>query len=198
MQQNPNELLTPLQLLGDYMRAMKLPSPQHPLLVKLSVVIPNQRIFSLILDETHRRMEALTASCQQKPETGTVWQPYEDHRDVLPAYCRLHSVMHGLVTWVCTDLSTWQKMPQARYNRSVLKRIEQLALLDKHICDLFVASGLDWATAEEILIMSGRELIDPELSCYHSLPLDPLSSKSTAGEEVSPLPNCLKDYFQDQ
>jgi hypothetical protein len=187
MPENINDMLFGLQLLGDHMRSCKIPIPEHPLMVKLRSDIPNQKIFAWLMQECYQRLETLIGnyrSAQNDPH----WRAYETHWKVLPAYCRLHSVLHGL--------AAWERMNEG-YDAGVVGRIQQLALLDKHVLDLFADGGLNQTIAEKILVLSGRELIDPNLNCFHALPLDPTFFQNTTDQKAS-LPPCFKDCFPNR
>lgn len=137
MEHNPNDMLFPLMLLGDYLRGHYIPTSGHPLLNRLER--------DLHIGETHQRLENMAAAYRQEQGRRIVHQPLEHHRIVLPQYCRLHSVVHGL--------SAWASLHPNVFSSDSRERLEQIRRLDKAVLRLFGEYGLNLEIANEILVM---------------------------------------------
>jgi hypothetical protein len=158
MDHNTNDMLFPLMLLGDYLRGHYVPVSGHPLLGKLELNLPNGKILALHIGETHQRLENMAAAYRKEQGSRIVHQPLEHHRTVLPQYCRLHSVVHGL--------SAWASLHPNIFSSESRERLEQIRRLDKAVLRLFGEYGLNLEIANEILVMSGRGLVNIDMDCF--------------------------------
>jgi hypothetical protein len=181
---NPNDILQPLQLFGDYIRLGKHPAPEHPLMRKLAGHIPNQNIFNMLVQEGHKRLEMMLGMYHGQLNDRKIWQPYEDHRYILPEFDRMHSVLHGMTAWYRTNPT---------YEPASGNRLEQLGRLDRHLLTQFDLGGLTYQIAEDILVMAGRELVDPHILCHSTLPREVRLSQSAVSTPKTPdqIPSCL-------
>ncbi len=183
MVNNPNDMLATLQLFGDYLRAGKRPAPEHCLMRQLASHIPNQKVFTLLIQEGHKRLEMMLGMYNVELKDRKIWQPHEDHRRILVEYDRMHSVLHGIAAWSRMNPS---------YEPALNVRIEQMGRLDRHLLRQFDLGGLTYDVAEDLLVMAGRELIDAHILCLSSLPREirlPESATSTA--QTDQVPSCL-------
>lgn len=184
MKHNPNDMLFPLMLLGDYMRRgvtpRETPNQNHPLIAVLRNHIPNRFILQRYIAEATQRSETMLGSFRQG-QLGIGLNEY--WKECLPDYCREHSTLHGLFVW--------NKMTPELFRKEETASVQHLAHLQQRLLTLYSDNGLSFETAEDILVMAGREIIDPNLHCFSPLQRSLLPpAQSTTGNKDG-LPGCL-------
>ncbi len=172
-----NDVLYVLQLMGDYVRAGKRPKPSHPVSIRLCKLIISANVFTLYCEEVKMRLDVLHNRYSDRNPVGLKHQQMEEFQLVLPQYDRLHSVAHGL--------DMWESMNPETFGANALERINQLRHLDRNVFQLLINKGLTRELAEDALIFSGRELIDPEMTCYRDVPTESslLSPSNSTGSK---------------
>lgn len=156
MDHHTSDMLFPLMLLGDYVRAGIQLSSKHPLIKRLGVCLANTKLIGLHINEAAQRQEVLRNSFKQSREKQSIFP------ETLPGYCRLHSVLHGLMEWE-------RRFPKA-FTETHSQKVQELTKLDLQTIELFGEWGLCLERAEEILIMAGRGLVNMDMNCFLTLP----------------------------
>jgi len=152
---NPNDMLFPLMVLGDYVRAgIRIPST-NPVIKVLTKSLSNKKLIDLYINETDCRMRKLIADFNKTREKQPAFT------EVLPRYCRLHSAVHGLQEW-----HRRQPTPQTVLNSPAML---QLLQLDLQTLETFGEYGLCREEAEEILILAGRGLVNIGMESFFVL-----------------------------
>lgn len=185
---DPN-VLQSLEILGDYARNKGHPAVQHHLLLEIGHMLKNPGLMTLYLDEASYQLQDLALGYQRIRSSQINKDPanaHGIHQNLLPRFCRLHSVIHGFAVVM--------KSAAISPEKEIAGKLRDLQTHSGMILRDFAEHGLTQKTALEILIPHGRELVDPNLKCFSSLPLNTAEGLLLpTSDYTADIPKCFTD-----